>query len=157
MPDVEAIAPSPTLEQGPPTEGGAAPSPEDVVREARRQLAAGRCDVALEALGGLLARSPEHASAADAMMLRAQCYRLQGGHLRAIGELERLGRRYPQSSRRAEALVLMAESHAAIGDRERAREIFATVLRQFPRSSAASRATVRVQELSRGVRAMEEP
>lgn len=144
----------PPLEAEPPVPQ---PSVDDVVREARRQVGAGDCGGALESLAQVVASSPEHALADDAMLLRAQCFRRQGAHLRAIGELERMARRYPSSDRAADGLLLTAESYAAIGDQERAREIFGQVMRRFPRSSAASRATARVQELSRGSSARETP
>jgi TolA-binding protein len=104
----------------------------------------------------VVAQSPEHPLAAEAMLLRAQCHRRGGEHLRAIGELERLARRYPGNGRGSDVLSEMAEDYAALGDTERAREIYGEIMRRYPRSRAASRATARVQELGRGTRAREE-
>ena len=137
-----------------PIEAG--PSVEELVSGARASIQAGNCAAALQSLAQVVAQSPEHPLASEAMLMRARCYRRQGASLRAIGELERLGRRYPNSGRRVEALVEMAEAYVSLGDTERARQIFREIMRRYPRSRAASMATARVQELGRGGRAREE-
>jgi TolA-binding protein len=133
-----------------PVEEQPTSSAEEVVAEARRQIRSGQCGPAINALGGMIASSPEHPLAAEAMLMRAQCFRRQGAHLRALGEAERMARRYPSSGQRPAALMEMAESYASLGDMERARELFGQVMRQYPQSPAARRATSRVQELGRG-------
>lgn len=142
-------------------QGGSEPTPSaaavsETIDRAREQMRSGDCGSALRDLSRLLTQSPEHPSAPQAMLLRAMCLRRTGAPLRAIGELERMGRRYPSSARRSTALLEMAESYVALGDVDRARELFGHVMRRFPRSRAASRATARVQELGRGGRAREE-
>jgi TolA-binding protein len=128
----------------------------EAIDRAREQANGGDCGSALTALARVLTQSPEHPRAPEAMLLRARCFRRGGAPLRAIGELERMGRRYPSNANQSSALLEMAEAYAALGDLERSRELFGHVMRRFPRSRAASRATVRVQELGRGRRAREE-
>lgn len=137
-------------------EGPASAPVEEVVARARQQARSGQCGEAVNALGAVIANNPEHPLAAEAMLLRARCFRRQGAHLRALGEAERMARRYPSSGLRPAAMLEMAESYASLGDLERARQLFGQVLRRYPRSSAARRATVRVQELGRGARPREE-
>lgn len=129
---------------------------EEIVGQARRQVQGGQCGAALNALAGVISSSPEHPLAAEAMLLRARCFRRSGAHLRALGEAERMTRRYPSSARRPEAMLVMAEAYAALGDGERARDLYGQIMRRYPRSRAARLATARVQELGRGGRPREE-
>jgi TolA-binding protein len=131
-------------------EAPAVASPEELMAQARRQVQSGQCAEAINGLGAVLSTSPEHPAAAEAMLLRARCFRREGAHLRALGEAERMVRRYPSSAQAAEALLEVAESYASLGDLERARDIFGQVMRRYPSSNAARRATARVQELGRG-------
>lgn len=157
LPEGAPASPGPTALPAPfELEEPATTSVEELMAQARRQIQSGQCGEALGGLAAVLSTSPEHPAAAEAMLLRARCFRRQGSHLRALGEAERMARRYPSSGRRAEALMEMAEAYAALGDLDRARELFGQVLRGYPRSGAARRATARVQELGRGGHPREE-
>jgi len=157
------------MPDAPPMGGGSAPraatpssssssssSIAEVVARGRASVSSGQCGSVARELAQVISTSAEHPLADDAMLLRARCFRRQGAHLRAVGEVERLIRRYPRADTRRPALLLLAESCASVGDTERATETLRDIIRRYPGSPAAQRATRRLGELTRGARAVED-
>jgi ferric-dicitrate binding protein FerR (iron transport regulator) len=103
----------------------------DIAR-ARRELAAGRVQVARALLTPLLRKPLEARQHAEASSLLAECARFEGDHEAAARAYEAVAKKHPQSLAGETALFAKARAELEGGRRDAARASFQRYLERYP-------------------------
>lgn len=117
------------------------------LQRARANLAQRDARAARRAVDTALALRPAHAVRAEALSLRAECARVEGDLVAAVGQYLQVADRFGSLPAAQNALFAAARLEAERGRRERAAELFARYLARYPNGSLADDAARRLGAL----------